>query len=156
MKAVQVKMGDILRRLRNFPWVEGPKSGSAGWLAEVEALHLGFDFYLVCACSVQLSETPRTVAHQAPLSMGFFRQEYWRGLPFPSPRDLPNPGIEPMSPVSLALAGRFFTTEPPGKPQWDLKPLFSWWMVMGVFRIQTAANAVDKGCYETLDLPLQK
>ena len=45
--------------------------------------------------------------------MGFLRQEYWSGLPFPSPGDLPNPGIEPMSP---ALAGRFFTTEAPGKP----------------------------------------
>ena len=45
--------------------------------------------------------------------MGFPRQEYWSGLPFPSPGDLPNPGIEPLSP---ALAGRFFTTEPPGKP----------------------------------------
>ena len=53
-----------------------------------------------------------TVAHQAPLSMGFPRQEYWIGLPFPSPGDLPDPGIEPTSP---ALAGRFFTTEPPGK-----------------------------------------
>ena len=57
--------------------------------------------------------TPWTVAHQAPLSMGFPRQEYWSGLPFPPPGNLPNPGIEP---VSLALAGRFFTTEPPGKP----------------------------------------
>ena len=54
--------------------------------------------------------TPWTVAHQFPLSMGFPRQEYWSGLPFPSPGDLPDPGIEP---VSLALAGRFFTTEPP-------------------------------------------
>ena len=45
--------------------------------------------------------------------MGFFKQEYWGGLPFPSPGDLPNPGIEPTSP---ALAGRFFTPEPPGKP----------------------------------------
>ena len=61
--------------------------------------------------------TPRTVAYQAPLSMGFPKQEYWSGLPFPSPRDLPDPGIEPMSP---ALAGGFFTTEPPGKPcEWD-------------------------------------
>ena len=49
---------------------------------------------------------------QAPLSMGFPRQEYWSGLPFPSPGDLPNPGMEPASP---ALAGRFFTTE----PQWS-------------------------------------
>ena len=54
-----------------------------------------------------------TVAHQAPLSMGFLRQEYWSGLPFPSPRDLPDPGIELTSP---ALAGGFFTPEPPGKP----------------------------------------
>ena len=53
-----------------------------------------------------------TVAHQAPLSMGFSRQEYWSRLPFPSPGDLPNSGIEP---TSLPLAGGFFTTEPSGK-----------------------------------------
>ena len=52
----------------------------------------------VCVLSrVQLFVTPWTVAHQAPLSMGFSRQEYWSGLPFPSPDDLPDPGIEPMS-----------------------------------------------------------
>ena len=62
---------------------------------------------------VQLCATLCTTAHQAPLSMGFSRQEYWSGFPFPSPGDLPNLGIEPMSP---ALAGRFSTTEPPGKP----------------------------------------
>ena len=56
-----------------------------------------------------------TVARQAPLSMGFPRQEYWSGLPFLSSGNLPDPGIEPMSPASPALAGRFFTTEPPGK-----------------------------------------
>ena len=49
-----------------------------------------------------------TLCDQAPRSMGFSRQEYWSGLPFPSPGDLPNPGIEPMS---LALAGRFFTAD---------------------------------------------
>ena len=54
-----------------------------------------------------------TVTYQAPLSMGFSRQEYWSGLPFPSPGDLPNPGIKPASPAS---AGRFLTTELPGKP----------------------------------------
>ena len=59
--------------------------------------------------------TPWTVAWQAPLSMGFSRQEYWRGLPFPSPGDLPDPGIEPNSLVSPALARGFSTTEPPGK-----------------------------------------
>ena len=53
--------------------------------------------------------TPWTVAHQSPLSMGFSRQEYWSRLPFPSPGDLLNPGIEPVSPISAALADRFFT-----------------------------------------------
>ena len=62
---------------------------------------------------VRLFATPWTVAHQAPLSMGFSRQEYWSGLPFPLAGDLLDPGIEPESP---ALAGGFFTTEPPGKP----------------------------------------
>ena len=62
---------------------------------------------------VQLFVTPWTAACQAPLFMGFPRQEFWSGLPFPSPRDLPDPGIEPTSP---ALAGAFFATEPPGKP----------------------------------------
>ena len=56
--------------------------------------------------------TPGTVARQAPLSMGFPRQEYWSGLPFLSPGDLPNPGIKPASPASPALAGGFLTTEP--------------------------------------------
>ena len=57
-----------------------------------------------------------TVAHQAPLSMDFSRQEYWSGLPFPTPVGLPNPGIEPKSVESPALAGGFFPTVPPGKP----------------------------------------
>ena len=76
----------------------------------------------VCVCAlslshVQLFSTPWMVAQQAPLSIGFPMQEYWSGLPFPSPGDLPEPGTEPTSPGSLALAGRFFTTEPPGKPR---------------------------------------
>ena len=58
-----------------------------------------------------------TVAHQASLSMGFLRQEYWSGLLFPSPGDLPDPGIEPSSP---ALAGVLFTTELPGRPFFKL------------------------------------
>ena len=56
-----------------------------------------------------------TVAHQAPPSMGFSRQEYWCRLPFPSPGDLPDPGIEPRSP---ALQADSLTSEPPGKPWW--------------------------------------
>ena len=62
---------------------------------------------------VQLFGTPSAVAHQASLSMGFPRQEYWNELPFPSPGDLSDPGIEPRS---LALAGGFFTAKPLGKP----------------------------------------
>ena len=65
---------------------------------------------------VILFAVPWTRAQQPPLSMGFSRQEYWSGLPFPTPQDLPDPGMEPTSPVSPALAGKFFTTEPPGKP----------------------------------------
>ena len=56
-----------------------------------------------------------TVARQTPLCMGFSRQEYWRGLPGPSPGHLPEPGIEPRPLVFPALAGRFFTTGSPGK-----------------------------------------
>ena len=59
---------------------------------------------------VQLFATPWTVAHQAPLSMGFSRQEYWTGLPCPLPGDLSNPGIEPTSLMSPVLVGRFFIT----------------------------------------------
>ena len=71
---------------------------------------------LLLSC-VQLFATSWTVASQAPLSMGFPRQEYWSGLPFPPPGNLHNPGIEPLSP-----AGGFFTTEPPISTQpntWD-------------------------------------
>ena len=86
-----------------------------------------FSFMCVCVyvyvcmlTCVQLFATPWTIAHQAPLSMGYSRQEYWSGLPFPPPRDLPGPRTEPSSPVSPALAGRFFTTEQPGKPHLSL------------------------------------
>ena len=68
---------------------------------------------------VQLFATPWTIAYQAPLSMEFSRQEYWSGLLFPSPGDLPDPGIEPRSPTLQADAS---PSEPPGKPL--LKPSF--------------------------------
>ena len=73
----------------------------------------------MCVCAkllhcVRLSVTPWTVAHQAPLSMGFSRQKYWSGLPCSSPGNLPNPGIEPRSP---ALKMDSLLTEPPGKPK---------------------------------------
>ena len=69
---------------------------------------------------VRLFVTPWTVAHQAPLSMRFSRQEYWTGLPFSSPGDLPDPGIEPKCPTLQAEA---LTSEPPGKPKPPSCPL---------------------------------
>ena len=71
----------------------------------------------MCALShVQLFVMPWAVACRAPLSMGFPKQEYWSGLPCPPAGDLPDPGIEPKSLESPALAGGFFIAVPPGKP----------------------------------------
>ena len=84
----------------------------------------------VCVCAacvlshfscVRLFVIPWTGGHQPSMSVGFSWQEYWSGLPFPPPRDRPNPGIKPVSP---GLAGRFFTTEPPGKPIYTYTPPF--------------------------------
>ena len=66
---------------------------------------------------VQLFAASWTVAHQAPLSMGFSRQEHYSGLPFPPPESVPDPRTELTAPVSPALAGRFLTSQSPGKPQ---------------------------------------
>ena len=75
---------------------------------------LTFFFFNVCVLSrfshVQLFLTLWTVAHQASLSLGFSRQEYWSGLPCPPPGDFPDPGIKPYSLMSPSLAGEFFTT----------------------------------------------
>ena len=91
-------------------------TGQPGVLQSTGSQRVGHDWAteLNCSCvlvakSCLILASPRTKVHQAPLSMGFSRQEYWSGLPFPSSGDLPDPGIEPQSP---ALAGRFFTTEP--------------------------------------------
>ena len=73
----------------------------------------------VLSC-VRLLATPWTVAHQVPLSLAFPRQEYWSGLLFPPPGDLPDSGIKPESPASPVLTGIFFTTEPPGNPHSDV------------------------------------
>ena len=71
---------------------------------------------------VQLFVTPWTVAYQAPPSMGFGKQEYWSGLPFPSLGDLPDPGIKPGFPAFQADA---LTSEPPGKPQSESRSVVS-------------------------------
>ena len=67
-----------------------------------------------CACVWSVVSNSLLPHELAPLSMRFSRQQYWSGLPFPSLEDLPDPGIEPTSPASPALAGGFFTTGPPG------------------------------------------
>ena len=90
------------------------------YIYKMERLYMyNLPVYLFCACismlscfsHVQFFATPWTVVHQASLSMEFSSQEYWNGLPFPSPGNLLDPGTEPRS-----LIRRFFTTEPPEKP----------------------------------------
>ena len=88
---------------------------------------------------VQLFATPWTVAHQAPPSMGFSRQEYWSGLPFPSPGDLPDPGIKPMSP---ALEADALTSEPPRKPNSDKWIYF--FSLTNIYRILIICPALFK------------
>ena len=127
-------------------------------------------FYLIffpncCGFScVQLFVTLWTVACQAPLSMGFSRQEYWSGLPFPSPGDLPDPGIEPRSP---ALQADALTSEPRGKPfhsfmkapyNYCISIYFSFyfcWYLLYVFRYLHVSRIHASKCYIfLLDWPL--
>ena len=94
--------------------------------------------YMRMLSHVQLFVTPWIVAWQVSLSMGLSQQEYWSGLPFPPPGDLPDPGIKPASP---ALADIFFITKPPGKPHeaysWVLKksihPVGAFWLVKSAY-----------------------
>ena len=90
------------------------------------------------------SATPWTVARQTPLFMGFSRQEYWSGLPFPSPLDLPNPGTEPRSP---ALQADALSSEPSGKWMWELDYKESWepknWFFWFVVLEKTLENPLD-------------
>ena len=122
------------------------------WVSEVKSLS-----------RVWLFVTPWTVAYQASLSMGFSTQEYWSGLPFLSPGDLPNPGIEPRSP---ALEADALTSEPPGKPKiaecWiDAFELWCWRRLLRVLwtarrSSQSILKEISPGCsLEGLILKLQ-
>ena len=98
---------------------------------------------------VQLFATLWTVALQSLLSMEFSRQEYWSGLAFPTPGDLPDPGIEPASLVSPALAGRFFTTLPLEKPMVERNGIGSFvesWMDLETV-IQSEVSQREKNKY---------
>ena len=88
-----------------------------GWQQTALVLHVTNQYLwseVKLLSHLQLFATPWTVAYQAPPTIGFSRQEYWSGLPFPSPGDLPNPGIKPRFPT---LESDALTSEPPGKPQ---------------------------------------
>ena len=100
---IQERKSPIIRVVRNYPFIYS-------FIQQIVNVQ--------CACMlsyVWLFVTPWTVTCQTPLFMGFFWQEYWSGLWFPSPGDLPNPRTEPSSPESPTLAGRFFITMPSGK-----------------------------------------
>ena len=94
---------------------------------------------------VQLYVILWTVAHQVPLSMGFSRQEYWNGLPCPSPGNHPDPGIKPMSHISPALIGRSFTIG----GTWEA-PVDDWWLWW--FSRSVVSKSCDPMDYSLLDL----
>ena len=96
---------------------------------------------------VRLFATPWTVAYQAPWSMGFSRQEYWSGLPFPSPRGLPHPGIEPGSP---ALQTDALPSEPLGKPVKNLKLLMNLINFKGYLNSFLFAGVLNHRCLQNL------
>ena len=100
--------------------------------------HSGELYEVKSLSRVQLFATPWTVAYQAPPSMGFSRQEYWSGLPFPSPGDLPDPGIEPRSP---ALEADALTSEPPGQRKINIKSITS---PCGIFKNVIQMNLFKK------------
>ena len=120
----------LLPLLSGCPLIQ-PSSLDSSHLVTIITSFYSFPWDIkLCVCAqllshVRLFATSWTVACQAPLSIGFSRQESWSRLPFPMPWDLPKPGIKPKSLVSPALAGGFFTTVPPGKPDFYLETYLS-------------------------------
>ena len=104
------------KRLMESSWKEKLTEGETDSCSDGRAMLSSVQFSSVAQSCATLCD-PWTVAHQAPLSMGFSRQEYWSGLPFPSPGDLPDPGIKPTSPT---LQADTLTSAPPGKPQFQI------------------------------------
>ena len=124
-------MGSILPTFQGF----------LNWLIDVKNT-----LQTMCAAvfsHVQLFEIPWTEARQAPLSMEFSRYEYWSELPCSPPGDLLDPGIQPASLMSFALASGFFTTVPPGKPLVNLKML----LIYEVLRIIYSAPRDEAGFF---------
>ena len=108
---------------------------------------LHFWLYIVCAKLLQSCPSlcnRMDCSPWAPLSMGFFRQEYWSGLSSPS-GNLPNPGIEPASLVSPALTGGFFTTGAPGKPSWVYRQSIKWSLKASSSLTLRAVSMIETG-----------
>ena len=106
MGRAQFKDFSVAQMVKNLPAMQETRVRSLGWEVSLES-------EVKSLSHVRLFATPWTVAYQAPLSVGFSRQGCWSGLPFPSPGDLPDPGMEPGSP---ALQADVLPSEPPGKP----------------------------------------
>ena len=110
INSVQVCSSFILQLSKWHLFITTLSKGAGIWWATANGACVCVLSHFGC---VWLFVIPRTVAHKAPLSMGFSWQEYWSGLPFPSPGDVPDPGIEPVSLTSPALASGLFTTSDP-------------------------------------------
>ena len=110
--------GDIFKISERFYWNSGHKTIPNTLSPDISAnlRRCVFVFYILVLSCVQLFMTPWTVARPAPLSMGFLKEKYWSGLPFPPPGDLPNPGIKPTFPVSPALQADSLPAKPSAKP----------------------------------------
>ena len=105
-----------------FGWREEKDRKKSQKQLETQGNWVSIDMHVCSLSQVWLFVTQWTVACQAPLPMGFPRQEHWSGLPCPLPEDLPDPRIEPASLASPALAGGFFITEPSGMPNKHWRP----------------------------------
>ena len=107
-----------------------------------------FVYIYACACMISHIRLfiPWTVAHQAPLSMEVSRQECWSGLPFPSPGDFPDSEIEVISLASPALAGGFFTTEPPGKSTYTCNSLLFVYMFIYIYMLPWWLSSKGSAC----------
>ena len=101
-------------------WKPPPYPSEDEWINKMWYIHTGYS-EVKSLSRVWLFATPWTVTYKAPPSMGFSRQEYWSGLPFPSPGDLPDPGVEPRSP---ALQADALTSEPPGRSTGYNSPIY--------------------------------
>ena len=135
--SVLLLLGSSTSRCLLWRWMSSQHPSP--WTLKEAGLAMDVPLGCVCVCiscfsRVQLFAIPWTVAHQAPLSMGFSRQEYWSGLPCPPPGDLPNPGIKSMSLTSLALAGGLLTTSTAWEAPWvstsyEIKPNICCWFL---------------------------